>query len=408
MIDSIEAKQLKNALIHFRDYISENYNSESLTAIKYMQIAEQFETYAEQATVSFEDTLKSFYQLIAESPAFEHPKNSKKCNARAILMIADFFKGENPKRKYLYNSKECPETFRSTLDTYRLLMTENLKSDGNIRTRIGRIKILFIYLDEHGCKSLKTFTGKILVDFIGSLNGKYCSQSKASILYTMRNFFSYETIAVQMSFDPMVYLDRIHSKKHERLASFYTADEVRKILNEVNRTTPWGKTIYLMMLLACIYGMRSSDIKQLKLSDIHWSERTIIITQFKTKQTVRFPLIDEITFALLDYIKNVRPATEFDQVFIRMRPPYVPYSMNDHFGDKLSVYFEKAGVSTNGKHHGLHSLRHSLATKLLEGNTPINEIAVILGHTSVSATKTYIWSDIEHLRAAALEVPSYD
>ena len=176
----------------------------------------------------------------------------------------------------------------------------------------------------------------------------------------------------------------------------------------VDRTTPWGKTIYLMMLLACIYGMRTSDIKQLKLGDIHWSERTITITQFKTKQPVVFPLTDEVTFALLDYIKNARPTIMHEQVFIRMRPPYVPYSMHDHFASKLSVYFEKAGVSTKGKHHGLHSLRHSLATNLLAENTPINEIAVILGHTSVSSTKTYIWSDIEHLRIAALEVSYHD
>nr|WP_272868083.1 hypothetical protein [Ruminococcus albus] len=46
-----------------------------------------------------------------------------------------------------------------------------------------------------------------------------------------------------------------------------------------------------------------------------------------------------------------------------------------------------------------------MATNLLVSGTPINEIAVILGHTSAASTKTYVWSDIEHLRAAALEVP---
>ena len=62
-------------------------------------------------------------------------------------------------------------------------------------------------------------------------------------------------------------------------------------------------------------------------------------------------------------------------------------------------------IDTKGKHHGLHSLRHSLATNLFETGTPVNEIAVILGHTSAASTKTYVWSDIERLRIAALEVP---
>ena len=74
---------------------------------------------------------------------------------------------------------------------------------------------------------------------------------------------------------------------------------------------------------------------------------------------------------------------------------------NDHFGDKILPYFKLAGVDTKGKHHGLHSL--SLATNLFESGT--HEIAVILGHTSAASTKSYVWSDIEPLRIAALEAP---
>ena len=160
-----------------------------------------------------------------------------------------------------------------------------------------------------------------------------------------------------------------------------------------------------MMLLACMYGLRSSDIKALDFADINWTSRTLTITQFKTHKAVSLPITDEILFALLDYIKNARPRVDNPKVFIRLKKPYIPYSMNDHFGDKIFPYFEAAEIDTKGKHHGLHSLRHSLATNLLEMGTPVNEIAVILGHTSAASTKAYVWSDIEHLRIAALEVP---
>lgn len=408
MIDSNETKQLEIALICFRDYISENYDSESQTAVDLIKVIDRFEQYAAETQLPFDVTLQHFYQLTTGAKAFERPKQSKKLYARAILMIADFYKGGEPQKRYHYNSINCPAAFQDVLESYRLLMAEDLKSEGTIRTRMGRIKVFFIYLDGQACYSLAALTGRMLVDFIGSLNGRYGTQARASILYTIRNFFSYEVFARQISFDPMVYLIKIHSKKHERLSSFYTTDEVRRVLNAVDRDTLWGKTIYLMMLLACMYGMRTSDIKQLRLSGIRWSEQTISIMQYKTRRLVAYPLTDEIKYALLDYIKNVRPTTEHDQVFIRMRSPHMPYSIHDSFADKLSVYFEKAGVDTSGRHHGLHSLRHSLASNLLNGNVPINEIAVILGHTSVSSTKTYIWSDIEHLRNAAMEVPCHD
>ena len=69
-----------------------------------------------------------------------------------------------------------------------------------------------------------------------------------------------------------LFLAGIHSQKHERLPSFYTTDEVKRVLNAVDRSTPWGKTAYLMMLLACVYGLRSSDIKALIFSGINWKK----------------------------------------------------------------------------------------------------------------------------------------
>lgn len=143
--------------------------------------------------------------------------------------------------------------------------------------------------------------------FLTSCNTDCFSQGKASILYTIRSFFSYDEFSDMLSFDPLPFLTGIHSKKHERLPSFYTADEVKRILNAVDRSTPWGKTAYLMMLLACVYGLRSSDIKALVFSGISWERRTITIMQFKTHREVSLPITEEVLFALLDYIKNARP-----------------------------------------------------------------------------------------------------
>ena len=113
-----------------------------------------------------------------------------------------------------------------------------------------------------------------------------------------------------------------------------------------------------------------------------------------------------------DILHNEEPKRRYVNYPLRCPAPYQDIlsryesvMRDDHFGDKILPYFEIAGVDTTGKHHGLHSLRHSLATNLLESGTPVNEIAVILGHTSAASTKTYVWSDIERLRIAALEVP---
>ena len=411
MIVSNEAMSLMSAIDEFQEFIVKNHGMDSATAQSYLKIANELRHFAEESSLSSVDVIEAFYTKTIGVSAFLPPqRKSSERIARTVFMIMDLLHGNEPKRRYLYRqvAVTCPSGYEEDLENYKAIMALDQKSEGTVRTRAGRIIVFFIYLYNSGCQSLESITRDILLRFIMSLNGRYSSQGRASILYTVRNFFSYSEFLSRISFDPVPFLTGLHSRKHERLNSFYTVDEICRLLEAVDRDTPWGKTIYLMMLLASIYGLRSSDIKTLSLDNIDWKGRTLSVIQYKTKKLVMLPVIDEILYALLDYLKNARPESNYRNVFIRLRRPYVPYSMNDHFGDKLQPYFEKAGINTEGKHHGLHSLRHSLATNLLSGGTSLNEIVSILGHSSVSSTKTYIWSDIENLRSAAMEVPGHD
>lgn len=407
MIDSRYPITLCDAIQLFREYITKNYGAGSKLTQAYIRTADDFQHFAGcKESSSPESIIQEYYGMTIGVPPFDTPlsKSKERC-ARAIRIIQDIINGDEPKRRYLNHQHACPMPYQVLLNRYEFFMRNDQKSDGTIRTRSGRMKVFFVFLTERKCSVLGNITPELFAGFVSSLNNRYSSQGKASLLYTLRNFFSYDEFLEMLSFDPLPFLTGLHSRKHERLPSIYTVDEVRRVLNAVDRSTPWGKTAYLIMLLASVYGLRTSDIKALALDNINWKSRKITITQYKTHREVSFPLTDEVLFALLDYIKNARPETDNLKVFIRLRKPHVPYSKDNHFSGRIASYFEIAGVDTSGKHHGLHSLRHSLATNLLGAGTPVNEIAVVLGHTSAASTKTYIWSDIEHLRIAALEVP---
>lgn len=408
MIDSIETAALSAAVQKFREYIPQCYGANFQKAKDYFRTASKFEAYAADSRQPYQNTLEEFYLITTGTPAFQWPiRGASRCCARALLVINDFYHGRNPQKRYCRNTVKCPLPYCNLIEEYRKLLYADMKSEGTIRTRVGRMKVFFIFLADNEVDSLESVSQELFTEFIADLSNRYSSQGKVSILYTLRNFFSYRAFAKRLTFNHGPFLTGLHSRKHERLVSFYTAEEVRRVMEAVDRSTPWGKCIYAMMLLACVYGIRSSDIKTLKLYDIDWMNSRITLTQFKTKQEISLPLIEAVKLALLDYIKNARPVSAYPNIFIRLRCPYIPYSMNDHFANKVAVYFDKGGVVTDGKHHGLHSLRHSLATVLLTDDVPVNEIAVILGHSSVTSTRAYIWSDIDHLRSAALEVPSY-
>ena len=410
MVDSKNSSPeiMIEALDKIKSHVSSGY-PDLKTKTSYMTVIYGFEDYFLSSGKTPADALGDYYQSTTKALPFENPGSvTLRRKARPILMLRDILAGEIPKRRYCYSGHIplAPE-FLQYMELYSKWMIEEGKSSGTITTRSGRMRVFFCFLHEKNCKSIARLTSSLLLVFIQELRDKYTSQGKANILYTLRNFFSCPDIQKELRFEPLLLLYGIHSRKHERLASYYTPDEIRCVMNAVDRSTQWGKAIYLMMLLACVYGLRASDIREMRQSSIHWKQQTISLYQQKTKRYMELPLTENVLLALLDYLKNARPNIQDPHLFIRLRAPHTPYSSHDHFGSKVTAYFEKAGINTRNKHHGLHSMRHSLATELVTQEIPINEVAVILGHTTIEATNKYIWSDIAHLKCAALEVTPY-
>lgn len=192
--------------------------------------------------------------------------------------------------------------------------------------------------------------------------------------------------------------------KSPKLPSFYSPAEFAQIVNSINRATPEGKRDYCIILLAARFGIRSSDICNFKFANLLWERSTIVFIQVKTGNPVELPLTAEVGNAIIDYLKNGRPETKAKEVFIRHTDPYVGLTKN-HLYVICSKYMKKAGIIYDGRKHGLHSLRHSLATNLLESEVSLPIISGILGHSGTSCTKGYLRVDLTLLRKCALDLP---
>jgi site-specific recombinase XerD len=76
------------------------------------------------------------------------------------------------------------------------------------------------------------------------------------------------------------------------------------------------------------------------------------------------------------------------------------------FNNIVIKYLRRAQIKIEAhKHHGLHSLRHSLATRLLEENTELHVIQEVMGHLNIETTSDYTAVNINQLRMCAMEVP---
>ena len=284
-----------------------------------------------------------------------------------------------------------------------------LISNGNKNNTISR-KIRFIYLLENYLfsidKTFKTFTKENIYDYFNE-----CSKLSWGLSYqdenklVIKNFFNwtYQKGLTKLSGD--MILPKIVWHRKTNIRTYYTKEEITKLLNAIDIRTKQGKENYLIISLICYLGLRISDVINLKLSNINFNDNTISIIQYKTDNQLTLPLIDKVKYPLLDYLKNVRPTdTNLNYIFITFDKPYKHHVELKTHNYIVKNYLIKAGININGRKHGFHSLRHSFSTLLLNEDTSLYSISTILGHQDIKTTMSYLDIDTSKLKELALEV----
>lgn len=336
-----------------------------------------------------------------------HKKLGKfeKQKVRAIKVLHDILHGNKPAKHYYVVQRKFPQQFHKVFTGYQLCLTQKGQKEGTVKTKASRVKVFFEYLDSRGIKALESLDFQNIIAFFSFLKDKYAPIARSNIQFTLRDFLRYAEDREIIRSGFSAFIQTIYSNKDERLPSIYSQEELNRILLSVDRTTVPGKRDYAVLLIAIRLGIRTSDICHLTIQDIRWNENSIEFCQQKTGIYQKLPITDDIKYVLADYLKNSRPNTKDDTIFVRTKAPYETLSSGSSFYYTLNKYMKKASIITDGKRHGMHSMRHSLSSNLLAKGTPLPVITGILGHSSTEVTKRYLWMDTEKLRIAALEVP---
>jgi integrase len=138
-------------------------------------------------------------------------------------------------------------------------------------------------------------------------------------------------------------------------------------LEAIDRANPSGKRDYAIVLLICRLGLRAVDVTRLRFADLDWPGNQLSVVQAKTGRRVVLPLLRDVGWAIIDYVRDGRPSSDCPQVFLRHTAPIGPFSDQDHLHQILVKHARAAHVPLGEqRRHGMHSLRHTLATRLLE------------------------------------------
>lgn len=209
------------------------------------------------------------------------------------------------------------------------------------------------------------------------------------------------------------YLGDIHADLHASVPTVanwsmvgipraISASQVRSLLARCDRLTATGRRDYAVLLLLARLGLRASEIVQLRLDDLDWDEGAIRI-RGPAQRCDRLPMPADVGAALVDYLRDGRPACPARNVFIRSRAPRRGLLGPSAVSCIVFRALRRAGIESPFK--GAHLLRHSLATQMLGNGASLSEIGEILRHRNPQTTTIYAKVDLASLHALALPWP---
>lgn len=317
-----------------------------------------------------------------------------------VKVLADFAKD---RRITAVQAIRLIPAMQNTLRDYEQYCKDRLHfRPSTLCRRTTNLTIFLDFLHSRKGRTLDQIQAADLSEFL-SARDHLKLKTVAGIVSSARSFLQFLTMRGILQKDLSAELPKIRVPRDATIPSVWDHELIVRLLGVVDRSSAKGKRDYAILLLACRLGLRAGDIRTLKLDNLRWEESKIEITQAKTGTPLSLPLTNEVGEALIDYLKSGRPQTTHREVFLKVTPPFGPFTGNNLY-HIVKYWRELAGITFRSpQKRGIHSLRHTLATWLLEKGTPFTTIAEILGHTSLESTRIYAKADVEALRGVALD-----
>lgn len=230
-------------------------------------------------------------------------------------------------------------------------------------------------LAKHYQQSPVKITDKMIEDYLLYLkNDKGNAPNSCGSVLTGLRFFYHNVAKKKISVDYRL------RKKPRKLPSVLTMEQVWKLICAANNLKH-----RLILMTTYSAGLRVSEVRTLKPEHID-SERMLIKVEDGKGKKDRYTLLSEkLLVQLRSYYRTYQPKSYlFPSSFKKRQDRPLSY-------EAVRCIYEnarkKASVTTGD---GIHTLRHSFATHLLEAGYDIRKIQVLMGHARLSTTMIYL------------------
>ena len=225
---------------------------------------------------------------------------------------------------------------------------------------------------------------------------KYEKKTISRHISTLRSFYKYLVNENIISKNPMLLIS--NPKLDKKLPNFLYYDELEILLNIPDKETILGLRDALILEMLYSTGIRVSELINIKLKDINFSDKKILILGKGSKE--RYVLYGNTLKQILDlYLKNSRQK-------LNKNSEYLILNKNGNKITDRGVRLIISNILKKGEldyHVSPHTLRHTFATHMLDNGADLKSVQELLGHSNLSTTQVYTHITNERLRSVYLK-----
>ena len=241
--------------------------------------------------------------------------------------------------------------------------------------------------------AIRSFVASLSASTHGPQERPYRATTVARALSAVRSFHRFLLREGVTTRDPAVGV--AHPRLPRSLPRPLPVDDVRRLLEAPDPTTPAGLRDRAILELLYGSGLRISELTGLDVDDIDVESASLRVLGKGGKER-EVPLGSFASSAVTAYLTRGRPAlasgASRGALFLNARGGRLS---RQSCARSLTRYVRLAGID---RRVTLHTLRHSFATHLLEGGADVRVVQELLGHASVATTQIYTLVTSQHLR----------
>ncbi len=226
-------------------------------------------------------------------------------------------------------------------------------------------------------------------EFVYYISKKVKANSQSRIISGIRSFYDYLLFEKLIENNPLTNIES--PKQQRKLPSTLSLEEINLMIQRIDRTKKESERNIAIIETLYGCGLRVSELTELKISDLFFTEDFIKVTGKGNKQRL-IPVSDINKKCINEYILNSRSK-------LKISANYSDILFLNRNGKKLTramiftIVKNLSKISEIDKIISPHTFRHSFATHLLENGADLKTIQQLLGHESITTTEIYMHLD---------------